>query len=266
MRCQRTAQLAAYAVLLVTAASCGSQTGGPGGTGADPKAVALDGDWRLTAASQAGTALALDATHPITLHLDGNEPSGTSACNSYSGTMVTDADTVTFSNLGGTEMACMPAAVMDLEQAYLTALQGVDQAVRDGDRLTLTGTDVELSFTTVPAVPDADLVGTDWRLDTVVDGDTASSVSDRPSTLRLGPNGRLTGSTGCNDFGATWSLAGAVVSVKDFSMTLVGCSGAIGRQEKAVLAALGDGSTATVTGDALTVAGPSGHGLVYRAQ
>ena len=53
---------------------------------------------------------------------------------------------MSFSRLGGTEMACTPRSVMDLEQAYLTALQSVDTAKRDADQLTLTGGDVELSF------------------------------------------------------------------------------------------------------------------------
>jgi heat shock protein HslJ len=259
---QRTAHLAAYAVLLLTATACGSQTSSAGD---EPQAADLDGSWVLTAGSAHDAPIAIDDSHPITLDLAGNEPSGTSACNSYSGTMVTDADTVRFSNLGGTEMACMPASVMDLEQAYLTALLGVDKAVRDGDRLTLTGAGVELSFTTVPPVPDADLVGTDWRLDTIVDGNSASSVSDRPATLRLGPDGRLTGSTGCNDFGATWQQAGDRIAIDDFAITLVGCGGDLGRQETAVTAALQDGFTATITGDVLTVTGASGHGLVYRA-
>jgi heat shock protein HslJ len=262
-RAKRTARLTSYAVLLVMATACGSQKTG---TGVEPTAVALDGTWRLTAANQAGDALALDATHPITLDVTGDRASGRSACNSYSGRVQAKADAVTFDGLGGTEMACMPASVMDLEQAYLTALQGVDRAVRDGDRLTLTGPDVELSFRAGPAVPDADLVGTDWRLDMVVDGDTASSISDRPATLLLGPNGRLTGSTGCNDFGATWQATGDDIAVDDFAITLVACSGDLGRQDAAVTAALRDGFTATITGDALTVAGASGHGLVYRAR
>ncbi len=47
----------------------------------------------------------------------------------------------------------MPSSVLDLEQAYLTALQAVTTAQRDGDALTLTGPDLTLTFEPVPDVP-----------------------------------------------------------------------------------------------------------------
>ena len=81
---------------------------GDGRPGDEPAAADLDGSWVLTAGSDHGAALALDDSHPVTLDLDGNEPSGISACNNYSGTMDPRRRRVTFSNLGGTEMACMP--------------------------------------------------------------------------------------------------------------------------------------------------------------
>ena len=142
-RVQRTAQLAAYAVLLVTAAACGIEKETDG---FDVNHQDLSGDWTLVAATANGTPFHLDDTHPITLTFHGSDVSGTSACNSYSGKVHAEGMAVGFSPLGGTEMACTPRSVMDLEQAYLTAMQSVDTAKRDADRLTLTGGEVELSF------------------------------------------------------------------------------------------------------------------------
>ena len=150
-RVQRTAQLAAYAVLLLAANACGSEANSDG---SDANPQDLSGGWTLVAATANGTPLHLDDTHPVTLTFDGTDVSGTSACNSYSGTVQVEDQAedqaedmaVGFSPLGGTEMACMPRSVMHLEQAYLRAMGSVDTARREADRLTLTGGDVELSF------------------------------------------------------------------------------------------------------------------------
>jgi heat shock protein HslJ len=154
-RVQRTAQLAAYVVLLLAANACGSEANSDG---SDANPQDLSGRWTLVAATANGTPLHLDDTHPVTLTFDGTDVSGTSACNSYSGTVQVEDHAedhaedqaedmaVGFSPLGGTEMACMPRSVMDLEQAYLRAMQSVVTARREADRLTLTGGDVELSF------------------------------------------------------------------------------------------------------------------------
>ncbi len=83
-RFQRTAQLAAYAVLLVAAGACGTETAD---SGDEPTAVDLEGNWVLTAWSDHAAALTQDGSHPITLDVDGNEVRGISACNNYSGTM-----------------------------------------------------------------------------------------------------------------------------------------------------------------------------------
>ena len=261
-RVQRTAQLAAYAVLLVTAASCGSETGQADD---EPAAADLDGSWVLTAGSDHGAALALDDSHPVTLDLDGNEPSGVSACNNYSGTMDTDADTITFSNLGGTEMACMPPSVMELEQAYLAALQTVTTAKRDGDALTLTGPDLTLTFETVPAVPQAELEGTHWLLESLIEGELASSISGEAATLVLDGNGGLTFSTGCRSFLGGYERSGDQVRVLGgLASTERGCPPGLDQQDRHVLAALQDGFGIAIEGDVLTVTGPAGNGLVYR--
>ena len=81
-RVKRIAQVAAYAVLLVTAAACGSEETADG---SDVNHQDLSGDWTLVAATANGTPFHLDDTHPVTLTFDGSDVSGTSACNSYSG-------------------------------------------------------------------------------------------------------------------------------------------------------------------------------------
>jgi heat shock protein HslJ len=262
-RVQRTAQLAAYAVLLVVTSGCGSQGAD---AGSKPAGTDLDGSWRLTAATHNGAPLLLVDTRPITLDLDGDEAGGIAACNNYLGTVDTATDTgaVTFSGLGGTEMACMPASVMDLEQAYLTALGAVESAARDDDQLILTGTDVELTFATIRPVPRAELEGTRWLLESLIEGDSASSVAEQPATLLLSGDGRLTGSTGCRTLMGGYELSGDQVIVDALESDKRGCPPDLDRQDSHVLTALQDGFGIAVEGDVLTVTGRSGAVLVYR--
>ena len=95
--------------------ACGTQGAD---AGSEPAGSDLDGSWRLTAATHNGAPLMLVNTHPITLDLDGDEAGGISACNNYFGIVdaATDTGAVKFGGLGGTEMACMPRSVMDLDR------------------------------------------------------------------------------------------------------------------------------------------------------
>jgi heat shock protein HslJ len=62
------------------------------------------------------------------------------------------------------------------------------------------------------AVPDRALEGTQWRLDGVIDGDTASSVPNGlASTLQL-DGGTLT-VVGCNTYQGTYTVSGATITV-----------------------------------------------------
>jgi len=255
-------RIAACAVLLVLAAGCGSEEEADGAQDTS----GLDGSWVLTSGTYDGAPLGLDDTHPITLELDGDHVGGTSGCNHYGGEMEVDGDTVSFGALGGTEMACMPASVMDLEQRYLSAMAAVDTAAHDGDALRLTGPGVTLTYETVPPVPRADLVGTSWRLESLVEGDAVSSVASEPATLLLSEDGNVTGSTGCRDFQAGWERAGAGVVLDTLVVDDNACPGPLKAQDEHVLGVLGDAFTTEIEGAVLTVTGRVGDGLVYRTQ
>ena len=134
---------------LLALAGCGPADGGTGdGTdGADDdRPSAVDGSWVLVSGTVAGQDLRLEPTHPVTLRLAGDRAEGTSACNLYSATVSVTGDAIVFGPAGGTEMACFPRRVMDLEQRYLRALPTVDTAVVDAGQLSLTGPDVTLRF------------------------------------------------------------------------------------------------------------------------
>lgn len=242
---------------LVSLAACGDGDVGEGGT-------SLDGAWQLTSGTVDGTEIPLVEGHRITLVVEGTEIGGTAACNSYFGTLEV-GEGVSFTGIGATEMYCMPDEVMDSEAAYLEALMRVDTAARQGDDLRLSGPGTELAFSDLPPVPTSDLTGTVWELDTLIEGDAASSVSGGPATLELGEDGTVAGSTGCRSFEGRYVIQGDEVRITELAME-GDCPADLASQDDHVIEVLGDGFTVDIDGDRLTVSSAGGLGLGYRAR
>ena len=107
---RRTTMTALVAGLLLSA--CGEDVSGAADDGVD-----LTGSWHLVSGRDADGSFDLTG-RSVTLVVEGDAASGTSACNHYSGALEVEGDSVRLSGIGGTEMACEPA-VMDLERRYL---------------------------------------------------------------------------------------------------------------------------------------------------
>ena len=226
--------------------------------------AALDGEWQLQAGTNQGAAIPIPAGSRITLTIDGGDVGGISACNHYGGTLEINGTTIKISALSMTEMACQED-VMAAEAAYLAALPRVTTAARQGDSLVLSGPQVELHFVRIQPVPNADLVGPLWRLDSLIIGEVVSSVVDKPATLQLNANGPLAASTGCREVTGRYTISGAQVKVTLDPYDLFACAGAVGAQDAQVLTVLGaaEGFTVAITGDSMTLAAGN-QGLGYR--
>jgi heat shock protein HslJ len=227
--------------------------------------AALDGEWRLQAGTNQGAAIPIPAAHPITLKIDGTQVGGSAACNIYGGKLEIDGTTIKISALSMTEMACQDDA-MAAEAAFLAALPRVETAARDGDSLVLSGPQVELHFTLVPKVPNADLVGPLWTLDSLVSGEVVSSVvADKPATLQLNANGTLAASTGCRALTGRYSVSGSDVKLTLDPYDMIACADPLGAQDTHLLKVLGaaDGFTVVIEGDSMTLTAGD-LGLGYR--
>ncbi len=251
----RPARRLAAALAAVSAmAGCGLGSG-------DAPDVA--GEWELVEFSRDGSVQPEPAGGRATLTAADGELGGTSFCNSYSGTYRLDGDALTVSGLGGTELGC-ETELMDAEAAYLDALAAVDRADTADGYLVLAGPDVELRYRPLPEVPASDLAGTRWVLETLLEGEVASSTTGRPAVLELADGGALTGSTGCREVTGRWSLDGDVVRVTGFAPGPGTCPPDVVAQDAQVTAVLGEAFQVAVAGDSLTVTGRDGAGLVYR--
>jgi len=112
--------------------------------------------------------------------------------------------------------------------------------------------------TTVPTVPiTTELTGTRWQL-VSYQGPQLSAVNVLPGsiiTARFGKDENVTGSAGCNQYGASYKATPGSVSIGPVTTTMMACDAPTGvmTQESVYLVNLGKASTFTVHGDLLTL-------------
>ena len=234
---------------------------------APPAAEPVDatGAWILDKGTVDGQPIPVVADHPITFSVDGSTIGGTAACNHYGATLKLVDGVLRFDELGSTAMLCgePDGDVMLSEAAFHRALGGVVGARREGPLLVLFGPTVELLFSRLAPIDVAALVGTDWVLESVVDGDVVSAADGEPGLLRFDVDGTFGGSTGCRSFTGTWTEFQGEVTATQMTMDDRDCPADLAEQDGTVTDVVG-GSRPTVEGDRLTLTANGGRGLVYR--
>jgi heat shock protein HslJ len=249
------------ALLVVAAALLAAGCAERGGSTASSEVV---GAWFLAEGSADGQPLPQPAGPHATLDVEPDALGGRSFCNLYSSTYRLDGASLVIDGLGGTEMGCEPD-VMAAETAYLSALGRADTVALEGADLVLTGDGVRLRFSPVPPLPDRSLAGTRWVLETLVDGEVAASTLGEPAVLLLDADSRASASTGCREVTGTWLLDDGALVIDDLLVD-GDCPADIAQQDGHVTAVLGSAPTAQVEEDRLTLTGPDGRGLIYRAE
>ncbi len=170
-----------------------------------------------------------------------------------------------------TEMGCNEA-LMQQDTWFADVLTSKPTLSQSGSTLTITtgGTVIMLTDEEL-AVPDASLTGTLWRLDSIVTGDTVSSVpSGVESTLQLSDGGELTADLGCNSGRGRYSARGNTLTVGPIATTRKACSPPESEVEAAVLGLLHGDVSYSIDGNSLNltarkVVGPGPTRLVYRS-
>ena len=232
----------------------------------DPSAAELtDVPWELVSGTVDGAEIPVVEGHPITLSFTGDEAGGTAACNGYGGAVAISRSEITFSELASTAMACIPDSVMESETAYLEALPLVKTFSVTEDELSLVGDGVELTFVALPPVPTSELTGTVWVLESLIQGDSVSSVEGERATVELFTDGSMLGSTGCRTLDGQYIVSGAEVVMTEMSAHGE-CPAELETQDSHVVTVLGDGFRATTQANTLTLTASGRQGLVYRGQ
>lgn len=249
------------AVLLLTVSACAE----PGSPGAEPADV-TSASWELQAGSIDGEQVPMVDGYPITLAFAEDSLGGTAACNGYSGRYLMGREgSFTVEGLGQTEMACTPEETMVAERRYLDALARITWWTVEDGSLVLAGEGAELSYVELPPVPTADLIGTVWVLESLLQDDTAASVGGERATLELLSDGSLIGSTGCRTLTGSYMVRGAEVRVQELAAGGE-CPRELADQDSRVLSVIGDRFRVQIEGDAMTLTSAGDEGLVYRAE
>lgn len=225
----------------------------------------LNGDWQLIDGEIDGQTLQLVPSHPVTITFAGAAIGGTASCNGYGGTYDLSGSAITVQEVFATEMACLPAATMELESAFLGGLQRVDNILL-AETLSLTGENVRLRFERLDPVPDAELTATVWVLDTLIQGDAASSVGGERATLEFFTDGSAIGGTGCRLFSGQYQISGSEVVFTELAADGQECEPELATQDSQVISALEGGFRVEVDGDRMTTWTRGDEGLGYRAE
>lgn len=187
-------------------------------------------------------------------------------CNIMQGPVDTADGTLTVDGgLSMTEMGC-DTARHDQDEFVAGVLSANPKWELTDGRLTIrTGTTV--FDMAAEAETTRDLQGTTWVLDTLVDGQTASSMpAGAPEVTLVFDGTKVVAETHCNGYTAEYVIAGDTVTFTPGMSTMMACAPEIMQGEKAVADALRDEVTYELTADRLTFTHPSGKGIGLHAQ
>jgi len=110
----------------------------------------------------------------------------------------------------------------------------------------------------------ADLQGTVWILDGLVQGEAVTSVSGDRATLEFFTDGSLIGSTGCRTITGSYVVSGAEVTFTDWA-AYGECPASLATQDSRVISGLEGGFRVEIEGDTLTTWVTGTEGLIYKA-
>jgi heat shock protein HslJ len=226
--------------------------------------VELDGRTFLsTAVTENGAARPLVEGTRIRIAFHEGRLNADAGCNQLTGPYTVDGTTLVVDELAMTEMACQPAERMDQDTWLAAVLAGRPTINVSGDTLVLTSGSREVTMLDREvADPDRALAGPRWRVESLIAGDAVSSTpGDAEAYFTFSTDGRISGSTGCNQFGGTYTATAGSITFSQIAMTKKACYGGANVLEMAVTVVF-DGRPVPyrIDADRLTLTYASGSG------
>lgn len=251
-----TRTIPAVTLLLLVSACAGGASSGADGSRLDGRTFLSTGVTGHTLVE--GTRIQLDFPEEGKL-------SARAGCNQLFGNVSFDGDRMKVSELGGTDMGCEPSR-MDQDSWLSGFLQAGPRFALSGDELVLTGDKEVIKLVDrETAQPDMQLEGTRWVLETLLSGQSASSVPQGVEAFLQFEGDRVTGNAGCNQMGGKAVQSPGKITFSDIVATKMACAGDRGTVEGIVLGVL-DGTVAMrIDGDMLELKHPNGSGLQLRS-
>ncbi|MGW6870923.1 META domain-containing protein [Streptomyces xanthophaeus] len=252
------APLGVALVLTLGLTGCGRVTSSGGG----PQLDGPLGSWAVESLTTGGRTL--HAPDAARVDLGQEKATGNYGCNGFTAKVALHGDSALTVTPGiNTDMACENT---EFENAFAKLFQGRLTVDRGPDRLTLKSADGStIAMTTKPPVPDAPLTATEWKVDSLASGGSASSVPEAEAgraRFTLAADGTASGSLGCNRFSAPVTVEGPSVTFGPLTATRMACEGAAGELERTLTALFAGGPLSwQVQGRTLTLTAADGKGL-----
>ena len=187
-------------------------------------------------------------------------------CNSMQGPVNLGGNRIEVSDLAMTGIGG-PAGLQEQDTWLGRFLSAKPTWKLDGSTLVVTSSTTEVTLADRKvAEPDLPLQGTRWTVDTIVDGEVASST---PATARASlvfDKDSVAVSAGCNSGSGSYQLSGNTIRIGDIATTRKACEPEIMSLESAVLAALKGDVSYEIDSDRLILKQANGKGLQLRGQ
>ncbi|MGI5179474.1 META domain-containing protein [Dactylosporangium sp. CA-152071] len=218
------------------------------------------GPWGRTFLSQSTSRPLVPGTR-IELRFDDGKVGFRAGCNYISGAARIDGGRLVVSEIMSTAMGCEPQHA-EQDTWFATFLEAGPQLRLEGADLVLEGGGTTVSFVEGSvAEPDAQLVGPEWTVDTLVDGQTSGSVpAGVRAHLTFTIDGKVTGSGGCNSLTGTYTVDTETITFTAVASTRKACAEA-GTVEDKVLHVLRGTAQFRIEAGRLTLTAADGTGL-----
>ncbi|WP_405779086.1 META domain-containing protein [Streptomyces sp. NBC_00859] len=237
MHTQRTA---VAALALFALAACGTENGSAGSsTPAEPDVPLTGAGWTVNSVSSGDTLRKAPAGADIAF--EKGRVNGSTGCNHFSAPATVKGDTLTVGAATSTLIGC-PSKLQSYETALRKTLTGKLTVHLSGRNLTLrTAKGDSVKLTQKPAERAAPLAGTTWKVDSLVDGASMSTLP--PGTagkarLTFGKGGSVSGSLGCNRVSGMAKVTGSTVTFGPLTTTRMMCKAPVMTLERQLLKVL----------------------------
>jgi heat shock protein HslJ len=183
-----------------------------------------------------------------------NEMQFSAGCNSHY-TEYTIVDGVfEASSMGSTEMGC-ETELMDQDAWLANFFTSQPTISHEGASLTFVGTEATLVFQDAEvAIPDQELQGMTWEIDTYLDGGAASNYNlDVLPNLYFAEDGTFTANMGCNGAGGTYTDDNGTLTMTIETMTEAICGEPLNSVEGHIFNVIYNTPTYEIDGNRITL-------------
>lgn len=176
-------------------------------------------------------------------------------CNTMGATYLINGNVLSIGNAGVTEIGCQPD--LQAQDLWLFAFLGAQPhlALSGNDLVLTSGATTINMLDSEVATPDQPLTGRVWTLNSIINGEVASSVpTGVTATITFNEGGSVGIQPGCNSVGGRYIVTGTELVFSELVTTDMACLGAAGQVESAVVAVLSaDAVTFAIDAGTLTL-------------